>query len=72
MTDITHQDIVDRRGQILEEYDAAVDKAMKRHAKELESLAELCGAKGHVWGPRPYRLGGRHCVYCEQVEPPKP
>ena len=32
----------------------------------------MAGYRYAGWRAFIYRLGGRHCVYCEQVEPPKP
>lgn len=41
-----HQAITDRYAQL----DDAEDKLLQRHAKERESLRELCGSLGHKWG----------------------
>lgn len=73
---ITHQDIVDRIADLASQQFDAWKAEQARIAKERESLQELCGGLGHIFGePKPFALnpasdafGGRRCVFCEKRE----
>ena len=70
---MTHQEIVDRMEALGVESSAAYREAMARINKERESLQELCGGLGHVWGAPPlWKAGGyRACVVCHAPEKAK-
>lgn len=67
---ITRQDIVDRRDVLKKEESEAYLREKARIKKETDSLQELCGGMGHVFGQVPYFSGQkRNCVYCFAEEP---
>lgn len=72
---ITHQDILDRAEALGQEYSAAYQAEKARLDKERESLRELCGGIGHVFGRGrallAWPVARRSCVFCGAPEPDK-
>lgn len=67
---MNHQDIADRLAALGREHGEAYQRERARIVKELESLRELCGGVGHIWGVPMVVLFGsaRACVVCGQCE----
>lgn len=75
---ITHQDIIDRRAELDQQWLDAFRKARQAAdavvTKERESLRELCGGLGHVYAKvesaSPLGIGScpRYCVFCNAKE----